>query len=104
VDDDAVFRALADPGRRALLDALAARDGQRLGELCAVLPDLTRFGVMKHLGVLEAAGLVVSRRAGRSKLHYLNPIPIQQVADRWIAKYLRRRASELVALADRLEA
>jgi DNA-binding transcriptional ArsR family regulator len=101
--DDAVFRALADGHRRALLDSLFAADGQRLGELCAVLPGLTRFGVMKHLAVLEEANLVVSERQGRVKLHYLNPIPIQQLAERWIAKYAHGPAGQLTALARRLE-
>lgn len=82
-----MFRALADPHRRRLLDALFGDDGQSLGSLCAVLPDLTRFGVMKHLAVLEAAGLVVTHRAGRSKFHYLNPVPIRRLHDRWISKY-----------------
>jgi DNA-binding transcriptional ArsR family regulator len=101
--DDAVFRALADPHRRALLDALFARDGQRLGELCEVLPDMTRFGVMKHLAVLEEANLVVTERHGRTKLHYLNPVPIQQLADRWIAKYARGPARQLTELARQLD-
>jgi DNA-binding transcriptional ArsR family regulator len=99
---DEVFKALADEGRRALLDALRERDGQTLGQLCGVLPDMTRFGVMKHLAVLEHAQLVISERAGRSKLHYLNPVPIREIHDRWISNYaepfvtglldLRRRA------------
>ena len=84
---DEVFRALADPSRRALLDRLADIDGLSLGELCEVLPEMTRFGVMKHLGVLEQANLVVSERLGRRKLHYLNPVPIQEVHDRWISRY-----------------
>ena len=82
-----VFRALADPHRRSLLDALFARDGQSLGELCTVLPELTRFGVMKHLGVLEAAHLVTTQKAGREKHHYLNPVPIREIHDRWISKF-----------------
>src|ERR1700748_2196531 len=85
--NDAVFKALADPGRRTLLDALHADDGQSLGRLCAALPALTRFGVMEHLAVLAHAGLVVTPRDGRRKLHYLNPVPIQEIADRWIGKY-----------------
>jgi DNA-binding transcriptional ArsR family regulator len=84
---DEVFRALADPSRRALLDRLADTDGLNLGELCEVLPEMTRFGVMKHLRVLEQANLVVSERLGRCKLHYLNPVPIREVHDRWISKY-----------------
>jgi uncharacterized protein YndB with AHSA1/START domain/DNA-binding transcriptional ArsR family regulator len=86
-DLDDVFRALADPSRRLLLDALYARDGQTLGELCARLPRMTRFGVMKHLRQLEDAGLIVTRKLGREKLHYLNTVPIRQIQDRWIAKY-----------------
>lgn len=82
-----MFRALADPHRRALLDSLFAQDGQPLIELCATLPGLTRFGVMKHLAVLEHAGLVTTRRDGRHKLHYLNPVPIRALHDRWISKY-----------------
>ena len=84
-----VFKALADDGRRSLLDALFERDGQTLGDLCAVLPDLTRFGVMKHLGVLIGAGLIVTERSGREKHHFLNPVPIQQIHDRWLSKYAR---------------
>jgi DNA-binding transcriptional ArsR family regulator len=102
--DDAVFRALSDPHRRALLDALFVEDGQRLGQLCAVLADMTRFGVMKHLAVLAEAGLVVTERQGRTKVHYLNPVPIQRLADRWIAKYARGPVSALTDLAERLEA
>ncbi len=84
---EAVFRALADPHRRTLLDRLRDRDGQTLGELETALPQMTRFGVMKHLRVLEAAHLVVTRRHGRRKLHFLNPVPIRLVADRWISRY-----------------
>jgi uncharacterized protein YndB with AHSA1/START domain len=86
---EAVFRALSDPHRRQLLDRLYERDGQTLTELQAWLPEMTRFGVMKHLRVLEAAGLVATRRVGREKHHYLNPVPIQQIQDRWISKYAR---------------
>ena len=82
-----VFRALADPNRRTLLDALRERDGQALGELEERLPGMTRFGVMKHLRLLEGAGLVTTRRDGRRKLHFLNPVPIQLIADRWISRY-----------------
>ena len=85
--DDRVYRALADPGRRRLLDRLRARDGQTLGELCAALPSMTRFGVMKHLAVLEEAHLVVTEKHGRAKHHYLNPMPIRRIHDRWISKY-----------------
>jgi uncharacterized protein YndB with AHSA1/START domain len=81
------FRALADPNRRTLLDRLRERDGQTLGELEAALPQMTRFGVMKHLRVLEDARLVNTRRDGRRKLHFLNPVPIRLIADRWISRY-----------------
>lgn len=94
---DLVFRALADPSRRALLDRLAVDDGLSLGELCRVLPDMTRFGVMKHLGVLEDAHLVSTERDGRRKLHYLNPVPIREIHDRWISRYA---APFVVALTD----
>jgi len=85
--DDLVFRALSDPSRRLLLDRLFERDGQTLGELCEHLPAMTRFGVMKHLRLLEQAGLVTSRKVGREKLHYLNPVPIGLIHDRWTGKY-----------------
>ena len=98
-----VFKALADRARRTLLDALFARDGQTLGALCAELPAMTRFGVMKHLGVLEQAGLVVTHREGRTKLHYLNPVPIQEIHDRWIAKYAAVTTATLTALRRDLE-
>src|ERR671919_903075 len=91
-DDDRVFRALADPTRRSLLDRLFERDGRTLGELESG-QDMTRFGVMKHLRVLEDAGLVVTRRRGRQKLHFLNPVPIRLIHDRWIDKYTERRGS-----------
>lgn len=97
-----VFRALADPTRRALLDALFARDGQHLAELCAPFPEMSRFGVMKHLAVLEESGLVVTVKAGRTKRHFLNPVPIEQVANRWISKYAARFTSALVALDDQV--
>jgi DNA-binding transcriptional ArsR family regulator len=97
---DSVFRALADPSRRRLLDGLRERDGQTLGELCEALPDMTRFGVMKHLALLEEAHLVVTERHGRSKHHYLNPVPIRQIHDRWISKYAEPFASALVELAE----
>jgi len=86
-DDEAVFRALADSTRRALLDALFAADGQTVGALCARFPEMSRFGVMKHLRLLEEANLVTTRKEGREKRHFLNPVPIQLVADRWISKY-----------------
>jgi len=100
---DAVFKALADPSRRMLLDALHERDGRTLVELLGVLPGMTRFGVMKHLGVLEHAGLVTTRRAGREKLHYLNAVPIRQINNRWIDKYTERHVSALLDLKDELE-
>jgi DNA-binding transcriptional ArsR family regulator len=101
-DDDRVFKALADPTRRLLLDRLFARDGRTLTELCAELA-MTRFGVMKHLRVLEEAGLVVARKAGRATLHYLNAIPIRLIHDRWIAKYAERRVAALAELKAALE-
>jgi DNA-binding transcriptional ArsR family regulator len=101
---DEVFKALADPSRRVLLDELFARDGRTLAECCEILPAMTRFGVMKHLGILESAGLVVTRRVGREKYHYLNPVPIQLIADRWISKYAAPLTRGLVDLKDELEA
>ena len=100
---DTVFRALADPTRRGLLDELYKDDGQTLGALEARLP-MTRFGVMKHLRVLEEAGLVVTRRRGREKLHFLNPVPIRLVHDRWVSKYAEPWAATLSGLKHRLEA
>jgi DNA-binding transcriptional ArsR family regulator len=97
-----VFRALADPTRRALLDSLFNRDGQTLNELCEKCPEMTRFGVMKHLSVLEEARLLVTARQGRTKRHYLNPVPIEQVANRWISKYAARFTSALVALDEQV--
>jgi DNA-binding transcriptional ArsR family regulator len=102
-DDDRVFRALADPSRRLLLDRLFERDGRPLAELESELPEMTRFGVMKHLRVLEEAGLVVTRREGRRKLHFLNAVPIRLIHDRWIDKYTEHRASALAELKTRLE-
>ena len=99
-----VFRALSDANRRTLLDALRDRDGQALGELEESLPGMTRFGVMKHLRVLEAAGLVTTRRDGRRKLHYLNPVPIQLIADRWISRYAKPWTLGLADLKNALEA
>jgi DNA-binding transcriptional ArsR family regulator len=101
-DDDRVFKALADPTRRFLLDRLFERDGRTLTELESEL-EMTRFGVMKHLRLLEEAGLVVARRSGREKLHFLNPIPIRLIHDRWIDKYTERRVSALVDLKNELE-
>jgi uncharacterized protein YndB with AHSA1/START domain len=99
---DEVFRALADPTRRSLLDALNEQDGQTLGSLEQRLP-MTRFGVMKHLRVLEEAGLVITRRRGREKLHFLNPVPIRLVHDRWVSKYAEPWAATLSELKTRLE-
>ncbi len=101
--DDAVFKALADATRRDLLDALYAVDGQTLGQLTARHPQLTRFGVMKHLAVLEDAGLVVAEKVGREKRHYLNPVPIAQIAGRWISRYARPFTTALVGLKVGLE-
>jgi DNA-binding transcriptional ArsR family regulator len=101
-DDDRVFKALADPTRRYLLDLLFARDGRTLTELESEL-EMTRFGVMKHLRVLEDAGLVVTRKSGREKLHFLNPVPIRLIHDRWIDKYTERQVSALTELKARLE-
>ena len=101
-DDDRVFKALADPTRRFLLDLLFARDGRTLTELESEL-EMTRFGVMKHLRLLEEAGLVVTRREGRQKLHYLNPVPIRLIHDRWIDKYRERQVSALANLKSELE-
>ena len=99
---DTVFKALADPTRRSLLDELFKRDGQTLSELEGRL-SMTRFGVMKHLRVLEDAGLVVTQRRGREKLHFLNAVPIRLIHDRWIDKYTERRVEALVDLKSSLE-
>src|SRR4030095_7200726 len=99
---DAVFKALADPTRRRLLDALFKKDGQTLSALEARLP-MTRFGVMKHLRVLEEARLIVTKRRGREKLHFLNPVPIRLVHDRWVSKYAAPWAAALSGLQRRLE-
>jgi DNA-binding transcriptional ArsR family regulator/uncharacterized protein YndB with AHSA1/START domain len=93
-----VFRALADPTRRTILDALFAADGQSVGALCALSPEMTRFGVMKHLRVLEDANLVTTAKSGRSRLYYLNPVPIAQIAHRWVSKYAAPFATALVDL------
>ncbi len=98
------FRALADAHRRLLLDRLREQDGQTLGELEAALPQMTRFGVMKHLRVLEDAHLVTTRREGRRKLHYLNPVPIRLIADRWISRYAARFVDGMADLKYSLEA
>src|SRR5438477_9745526 len=102
IDDDPVFKALADPTRRHLLDQLFERDGRTLTELESDV-EMTRFGVMKHLRLLEAAGLVVTRRSGREKLHFLNPVPIRLIHDRWIDKYTEHRVAALADLKNRLE-
>jgi DNA-binding transcriptional ArsR family regulator len=99
---DRVFKALADPTRRLLLDRLFVRDGRTLTELESEV-EMTRFGVMKHLRVLEDAGLVVTRKSGREKLHFLNPVPIRLIHDRWIDKYTERHVSALVDLKNELE-
>ena len=99
---DAVFKALADPTRRRLLDSLRARNGQTLGELCAC-GEMTRQAVTKHLKILEDANLVAIVWSGREKLHYLNPVPIHEIAERWIGKYERSRLAVLADLKTRLE-
>jgi DNA-binding transcriptional ArsR family regulator len=101
-DDDRVFKALADPSRRHLLDRLFEQDGQTLVELEEGL-EMTRFGVMKHLRVLEAAELVTTRRSGREKHHFLNRVPIRLIHDRWIDKYTEQRVSQLTDLKRQLE-
>lgn len=101
-DDDLVFKALADTTRRFLLDLLFGRDGQTLTELESTLA-MSRFGVMKHLRVLERAGLVVTKRSGREKLHYLNVVPIRLIHDRWTRKYAEHHVSALVELKAQLE-
>ena len=99
---DAVFRALADPTRRQLLDSLHARNGQTLNALCAEM-DMTRQAVTKHLAILEEANLVTTLRRGREKEHYLNPVPINEIAERWIGKFERHRLDALSDLKKRLE-
>jgi DNA-binding transcriptional ArsR family regulator/uncharacterized protein YndB with AHSA1/START domain len=100
---DTVFKALNDSSRRRLLDELFKQDGQNLAELCAYLPEMTRFGVMNHLAVLEEGGLITTRKAGRHKLHYLNPVPIRLVHDRWISKYTEPTVGRLAGLRAHLE-
>ena len=102
MDDDAVFRALADASRRRLLDRLHRRNGQTLGELCQGLT-MTRQAVAKHLAVLEEANLVSWKRQGREKLHFINPVPINQIAERWISKFERHRLRALSELKKDLE-
>jgi DNA-binding transcriptional ArsR family regulator len=101
-DADALFRALADPSRRKLLDLLHAHDGRTLNELCDHL-DMTRQGVTQHLNLLEAANLVASVKRGREKLHFLNPVPLQEIYERWIAKFEKPRLKALSDLRKRLE-
>src|SRR3954467_4262006 len=101
-DDDRVFKALSDPTRRFLLDLLFQRDGRTQSELESEV-EMTRFGVAKHLKVLEEAGLVVVRREGREKRHFLNPVPIRVIHDRWIDKYPERHVAALVELKNALE-
>ncbi len=101
-DPDLLFKALADPTRRQLLDLLHASDGRTLGELCEHL-EMTRQGATQHLAVLEAANLVAIQWRGREKLHFLNPVPLQQVVERWVAKFERPRLKALGALKRRLE-
>lgn len=106
MQEDEVFKALADPTRRLLLDALFVREGRSLGDLEKVVTErveMTRFGVSKHLRLLESAGLVLTRKQGREKLHYLNPVPIQLIHDRWITKYAQRHVSALTELKRNLE-
>ena len=101
-DDDRVFKALADPTRRFLLDLLFEREGRTLNELAATV-NMSRIGVMKHLRLLEEAGLVVTRRSGREKLHFLNPVPIKLIHNRWIGKYAERQVSALADLKAEME-
>ena len=102
MDDDSVFRALADASRRLLLDRLHARNGQTLGELCDGMA-MSRQAVTKHLVILEEAGLVAVQRQGREKLHFINPVPINDIAERWIGKFDARRLTALSALKSALE-
>jgi DNA-binding transcriptional ArsR family regulator len=102
IDDDRVFKALADRSRRFLLDLLFARDGRTLSELESEL-EMTRFGVMKHLRVLEGAGLIVTKWSGREKLHFLNPVPVRLIHNRWIDKFTERQVSALADLKTGLE-
>lgn len=101
-DTDLLFKALADPTRRKLLDLLHSHDGRTLNELCEHM-DMTRQGVTQHLDVLEAANLVAIMRRGREKLHFLNPVPLQEIYERWIAKFEKPRLKALSELKQRLE-
>ena len=100
---DAVFKAIDDPSRRLLMDRLFEDDGQTLSELSTHLPGMTRFGVMNHLRVLEEAGLVSTRKVGRSKHHYLNPLPIREIYRRWISKFAEPVAERMAAVKARAE-
>ncbi|MFC5651984.1 metalloregulator ArsR/SmtB family transcription factor [Paenibacillus solisilvae] len=100
--ENEIFKALADPSRRTLLDLLHASDGRTLNDLCAPL-QMSRFGVMKHLNLLEEAGLITTRKVGREKLHYLNAVPIRQIYDRWVSKYAEPWAIELTSIKNELE-
>ena len=102
MSDDAIFHALADSSRRRLLDRLHRKNGQTLSELCEGL-DMTRQAVAKHLAILEEANLVASKRQGREKLHFINPVPINGIAERWIRKFERRQLTALSALKKKLE-
>lgn len=99
-----IFRALADPTRRAILDALFDTDGQTVGQLADLFPEVTRFAVMKHLAVLEEADLVATEKVGREKHHHLNPVPIAQIADRWVSKYAQPFTRTLLDLKAAAEA
>ena len=101
-DADLLFKALADPTRRELLDSLCARDAQTLRDLCAHL-DMTRQAVTQHLAVLEAANLLATRKSGREKLHFLNPVPLQEIYERWISKFEKTRLRALHELKRKLE-
>ncbi|MCJ8322708.1 MAG: helix-turn-helix transcriptional regulator [Rhizobiales bacterium] len=101
---DEIFKALADANRRKLLDSLAVENGQTLQQMAAALPDMTRFGVMKHLKLLEAANLVSTRKMGRFKYHYLNPVPIAEISNRWIDKFTKHTATGMNLLKHQLEA
>ena len=101
-DTDVLFKALADPSRRKLLDLLNAHDGQTLNDLCEHL-DMTRQGVTQHLDLLEAAELIATVRRGREKLHFLNPVPLQEIYERWFAKFEKPRLKALSKLKQRLE-
>jgi uncharacterized protein YndB with AHSA1/START domain/DNA-binding transcriptional ArsR family regulator len=103
MDEEKVFKALADESRRKLLDSLFEHDGQTLSQLQALLPKMTRFGVMKHLQLLEDAGLLTTRKVGREKHHYLNPVPVQAVYERWVTKYAQPWTRLLTGLKDALE-